>query len=208
MKKEISSSRTSVFVVLASSSQSRFHLLRRLKLDFSVAAPQVDETPQANETAADLVKRLSCAKAQVVGARYESALIIASDQCAVLGESIFGKPGSVEQSYRQLVQCSGKQVVFHTGLCLLDTRSGDYLYDDVQTRIQYRNFTREQAEIYVELEQPLDCCGSHRSEGLGIALCERIDSADPSALLGLPLITLTRFLEQAGLPLLAGNHSR
>lgn len=197
------SNNTSVPIVLASSSKPRYRLLSRLKLDFSVEVPQVDETLQADETAADLVQRLSCAKAHAVGAHHADALVIGSDQCVVLNGYIFGKPNNVKQACQQLLQCSGKQVVFHTGLCLLDTRDGSYRYDEVQTRIYYRPFTREQAEAYVKIEQPLDCCGSHRSEGLGIALCERIESEDPSALLGLPLITLTRFFEQAGLSVFA-----
>ena len=189
-------------VVLASASKSRYQLLKRLKLEFQVHATDIDETVHPNEQPAELAKRLSCAKARAVAGDYQNALIIGSDQCGEVDGQIIGKPDNAEQACKQLAMCSGKKVVFHTGLCLLNTKNQDCHYESVLTHIHYRPFTSQQAEAYVRIEQPFDCCGSHRSEGLGIALCERMESTDPSAMLGLPLIRLAKLLEEAGVAVL------
>ena len=192
-------------IVLASGSKSRHQLLQRLKLNFQVRAADIDEMAYPDEQAAELAERLSCAKARAVAAHYqnENALIIGSDQCGEVDGQIIGKPDNAEQACAQLAMCSGKAVVFHTGLCLLNTEDQHCQYECVLTHVYYRPFNARQAEAYVRIEQPFDCCGSHRSEGLGIALCERMESTDPSAMLGLPLITLAKLLEQNGVPLLA-----
>ena len=190
-------------IVLASGSKSRRRLLQRLKLDFQTQAADLDETAYPNEQAADLVARLSCAKAKAVVDSYQNALIIGSDQCGEVDRQIIGKPKDAEHAHDQLTFCSGKEVIFHTGLCLLDTHSRHCRYESVLTHVHYRSFSKQEAAAYVRIEQPFDCCGSHRSEGLGIVLCDRVESSDPSAMLGLPLITLARMLEQAGVSLLA-----
>ena len=191
-------------IVLASGSKSRYQLLKRLKLEFITNAANIDETAYHGEQPAELARRLSCAKARAVANGYQNALIIGSDQCGEVDGHIIGKPDNAGQACKQLAMCSGKEVIFHTGLCLLNTENQDCTYESVLTHIHYRAFNTSQIEAYVRIEQPFDCCGSHRSEGLGITLCERMESTDPSAMLGLPLITLSRMLEQNGVPLLAG----
>ncbi len=192
-------------IVLASGSKSRYQLLKRLKLEFITNAANIDETAYNGEQAAELAKRLSCAKARAVADGYQNALIIGSDQCGEVDGHIIGKPDNTEQACKQLAMCSDKEVIFHTGLCLLNTENQHCTYESVLTHIHYRAFSTSQIEAYVRIEQPFDCCGSHRSEGLGITLCERMESTDPSAMLGLPLITLSQMLEQNGVPLLAGS---
>ena len=192
-------------IVLASGSKSRYQLLKRLKLEFITDAANIDETAYQGEQAAELAKRLSCAKARAVASGYHNALIIGSDQCGEIDGHIIGKPDNAEQACKQLAMCSGKEVIFHTGLCLLNTENQHCIYESVLTHIYYRAFSTSQVEAYVRIEQPFDCCGSHRSEGLGIALCERMESTDPSAMLGLPLITLSQMLEQNGVPLFASS---
>ena len=191
-------------IVLASGSKSRYRLLKRLRLDFITHAADIDETAYRDEQPAELAERLSCAKARSVASDYQNALIIGSDQCGEVDGHIIGKPDNAEQACRQLVMCSGKEVIFHTGLCLINTENQDCQYKSVLTHIHYRPFSTRQVEAYVRIEQPFDCCGSHRSEGLGITLCERMESTDPSAMLGLPLITLSQMLEQNGVSLLGG----
>ena len=189
-------------IVLASGSKSRYQLLRRLKLEFITDAANIDETAYHGEQAAELAKRLSCAKAHAVASNYQNALIIGSDQCGEVDGHIIGKPDNAKQACKQLAMCSGKEVIFHPGLCLLNTENQHHTYKSVLTRVYYRAFNTCQIEAYVDIEKPLDCCGSHRSEGLGIALCERMESTDPRAMLGLPLITLSQMLEQNGVSLL------
>ena len=202
-------------IVLASASKSRYRLLKRLRVEFEVRAADIDETAQRGEQPRELVRRLSCAKAHTVAKHYaqraappaaqndaQRVLIIGSDQCGEVDGQIIGKPKDAAQASAQLAMCAGKRVVFHTGLCLRDTAAHSDRYACVLTQVHYRHFSAAQAAAYVRIEQPFDCCGSHRSEGLGIALCERMQSSDPTAMLGLPLITLSRLLEQAGVPLL------
>ena len=192
-------------IILASGSKSRYQLLKRLRLEFITDAANIDETAHHGEQPAELAKRLSCAKAHAVANSYQNALIIGSDQCGEVDGHIIGKPDNAKQACKQLMMCSGKEVIFHTGLCLLNTEKQHHTYKSVLTHVYYRAFNISQVEAYVRIEQPFDCCGSHRSEGLGIALCERMESTDPSAMLGLPLITLSQMLEQNGVPLLVGS---
>ena len=188
-------------LVLASTSRHRRHLLERLGLTFAAAAPGVDETRSQGEPADALVKRLSRAKAVAVATKHPGALIIGSDQVAEREGEILGKPGGHPQALAQLKASSGKEFKFHTGLCLLDVRDGKLReYTDV-TRVLFRKLTEAEIVRYVETEKPYDCAGSFKSEGLGISLFEAIESSDPSALIGLPLIALCRFLRETGYPL-------
>jgi septum formation protein len=186
-------------LVLGSTSRYRAELLRRLVPEFEQRAPGTDETLRPVESPADGALRLAVAKAQGAGHGLADALVIGSDQIAELDGRALGKPGSVEAAQAQLAQCAGREVRFHTGLCLLDTRDGrQHTHLDI-TRVQFRALTRTEIARYVEREMPLDCAGSFKCEGLGIALFERIDSSDPTALVGLPLIALARLLREAGL---------
>ena len=188
-------------LVLASTSPHRRMLLERLGLPFSCAAPGVDETRQAGEPVADMVRRLSRAKADAAAARHPGALIIGSDQAAERDGDILGKPGDHARAMAQLQAASGKSVTFHTGLCLLDTRDHRrHEYVNV-TRVRFRRLDKAEIERYLQAEQPYDCAGSFKSEGLGISLFEGIESDDPSALVGLPLIVLSRFLRECGVAL-------
>ncbi len=187
-------------LVLASSSPFRRELLQRLGLEFDTAAPDVDETARPGETPDALVQRLAERKARAVGESHDG-LIIGSDQVATTGTDILGKPGSHEKAAAQLAWLSGKRVSFHTGLCLLDTASGSVQLDVVPYHVQFRTLTREQIERYLRAEQPYNCAGSFKSEGLGITLFERMEGDDPTALIGLPLIRLTGMLANAGVVL-------
>jgi septum formation protein len=189
-------------LVLASSSRYRRALLRRLPLRFSSASPEIDETPLAAERPADTAWRLSLAKAQALSARFPDALLIGSDQVAALGEDRLDKPGNHANALLQLRKLSGRAADFHTAVTLLDARSGEARTHVVTCRVVFRSFGERQIESYLRIEQPYDCAGSAKSEGLGIALIERIESEDPTALIGLPLIALTTMLSQAGMPVL------
>jgi septum formation protein len=188
-------------LVLASTSRHRRLLLERLGLPFEAVAPGVDESRSFRESVEQLVKRLSRAKAEAVAGRHPGALIIGSDQAAERDGDILGKPGDHATAVAQLKAASGKYMKFHTGLCLLDTRDGRVReYTDV-TRVSFRKLTDGEIERYLQAEQPYDSAGSFKSEGLGISLFEGIESSDPSALIGLPLIALCRFLRAAGVSL-------
>lgn len=184
-------------VILASTSTYRRMLLMRLGLDFECVQPDVCEDPLVGENGADLVVRLSEAKARSVVADHRDAVIIGSDQVAVLDQRIIGKPGTVANGKEQLRRASGRQVVFYTGVCCLQG-SGDCQVDVVQTRVYFQQLAEEKICRYIERDLPLDCAGSFKSEGLGITLFDRIEGDDPSALIGLPLIRLCRMLERAG----------
>lgn len=190
-------------LILASSSVYRKALLERLGLAFDSASPNVDETYVEGETPAEMVMRLAKDKAHALGNDNPHALIIGSDQCAVLDETILGKPENFRTAFNQLKQAVGRTVVFHTGLCLLNTQTGYYQLDNVESRVRFRLLTDAQITCYLEKEQPYDCTGSFRAEALGIALFEHIQSDDPSALIGLPLIRLTAMLAQEGLDVLS-----
>lgn len=184
-------------LILASTSPFRKELLGRLNLPFETAAPDVDESRMENEPAVDLVRRLSEAKARAIGGTH-SGLIIGSDQVATHGESILGKPGDHATAMRQLQQLSGEHVTFLTGLCLLDSTTGEVQLDVVPFSVVFRKLSDEQIDRYLRQDQPYNCAGSFKSEGLGITLFERMEGDDPTALIGLPLIRLTAMLANAG----------
>ncbi|HUJ86352.1 MAG TPA: Maf family nucleotide pyrophosphatase [Burkholderiales bacterium] len=189
-------------LVLASTSAYRRALLRRLPLHFVTAAPDADETPLAGERPPETAWRLSMDKARAVARRYPEALVIGSDQVAALGEERLGKPGDHANALRQLRQLSGKAADFHTAVSLLDARTGEARSHIVACRVVFRSLDERQIENYLRFEQPYDCAGSAKSEGLGIVLIERIETEDPTSLIGLPLIALSTMLGQAGMPVL------
>lgn len=185
-------------LVLASTSPYRRELLARLCLPFDIAAPEVDETPLPGETAEALVLRLSEAKARAVAGRFPGALIIGSDQAAACNGAIVGKPGNHERAVAQLAAASGRRVSFLTGLCLLDSTSGAARTGLVPYHVHFRRLGAAEIEAYLRAEQPYHCAGSFKSEGLGVTLFERMEGDDPTALIGLPLILLARWLREAG----------
>jgi septum formation protein len=185
-------------LILASTSIYRKELLARLGLPFVTAAPQVDETPLNDETPEQLVTRLAEAKARAVAGQYPNDLIIGSDQVAVIAGNIIGKPGDHERAAAQLRAASGKRLEFLTGLCLLNSGGGFAQTEVVPYAVIFRPLSDRQIADYLRREQPYHCAGSFKSEGLGIALCERFEGEDPTALIGLPLMRLTRMLEQEG----------
>ena len=189
-------------LVLASTSRYRRELLARLHLPFEVAAPDVDETPLPGESPSQTALRLSVLKAQVVAAQYPDALIIGSDQVLMLDAGQLGKPGNYANAFAQLKRMQGKAMVFHTALTLLNSRTGHTQTRDVPTVVQIRQLSYAQIEHYLKKEQPYDCAGSAKSESLGIALMERMDSPDPTALIGLPLMALTEMLLNEGVDVL------
>ena len=188
-------------LVLASSSLYRRQLLERFGLAFAVRSPDVDETPQAQEGIATYTQRLSIAKAQAVAKHYPAHLIIGSDLCGVCKDRFIGKPGNYDNAVQQLRYCSGQQVDFHTGVCLLDSRTGRYQYADEISQVHFRKLDDETIHSYVRQDQPYHCAGSIRGEQLGIVLLDKITSNDPTALIGLPLIVLARMLRHAGVSL-------
>lgn len=190
-------------LVLASTSPFRRELLARLGLPFATAAPDVDESALPGEAAERLVVRLAEAKARAVAQAHPDALIIGSDQVAGLGGAMLGKPGTRERAIEQLTRASGRTVVFRTGLCLLDAASGRTQRCCETFKVHFRHLTAAQIEAYVDREQPFGCAGSFKSEGLGIALFERLEGADPNALIGLPLIRLVDMLATEGVKVLA-----
>jgi len=190
-------------IVLASTSRYRRELLSRLLPEFAVDAPDVAEAPIAGELPHHTAARLASAKAQAVAARHSGAIVIGSDQVAELDGRALGKPGSIEAAREQLAASSGKTVLFHTGLCVVDTRDGAAISRTASdnTQVVFRTLDAATIARYVDIEKPLDCAGSFKVEGLGIALFERVESVDPTALIGLPLIALARLLREAGLRL-------
>lgn len=194
-------------LLLASTSRYRALLLERLGLPFAVQAPEVDEAPLPRERPAARALRLARAKAQAVGRRHPGACVIGSDQVAVVGRRILDKPGSASACREQLEAASGKRVTFHTAVALLGPGPGEAQDHVDLTRVQFRTLTEREISRYVELDQPFDCAGGFRSEGLGIALFEFIETRDPAALVGLPLIWLASALRTAGLDPLAPDQS-
>ncbi len=190
-------------LVLGSTSPYRRELMQRLQYPFETAAPDIDETRKAHESPQAMVSRLSLEKAQAVAVNYTDALIIGSDQCAVLGQDVIGKPGTHEKAVQQLCNASGKTVNFLTGLCLLDTATGRYQLDVIPFEVSFRVLTVAEIQRYLEKDQPYNCAGSFRSESLGITLFKRMRGDDPTALMGLPLIRLSAMLRQVGVDLLA-----
>jgi septum formation protein len=189
-------------LILASTSRYRRELLARLGLRFESAAPRCDETPVAGETASESALRLAALKARSLGQIYPDALIVGSDQVASSGGERLGKPGNHGNAARQLRALSGKTAEFHTAVSVLDCRKNDLQSRVVLCRVQFRALDEKRIEAYLRREQPYDCAASAKAEGLGIALIERIETEDPTSLIGLPLIALTGMLERAGLPVL------
>jgi septum formation protein len=194
--------KTTPQLVLASTSKYRRELLGRLGLPFEVAAPHVDETALAQEAPQDTARRLAEAKARAVAARFPKAIVIGSDQVAVLGDLPLGKPGDHATALRQLKAMRGKEVVFHTALCVCNAASGQAQTRIVPFYVRFRDYSDAQIERYLQLEQPYDCAGSARCEGLGIALIAEMRGDDPNALIGLPLIALTEMLAAQGVSVL------
>ena len=188
-------------LVLASTSPFRRELLGRLQLPFEVAAPDLDETALPGEAPAATAERLSLEKAKAVAARFPDALIIGSDQVAYQGERAYGKPGTRINAIRQLQAMRGKIVIFHTGLCLLNAASGQAQVCGVPTEVRFLDLSDAEIERYLDREDALNCAGSAKSEGLGIALLESLRGDDPNALIGLPLIALCRMLRAEGVRL-------
>jgi len=188
-------------LVLASTSPFRRELLGRLQLPFEIAAPEVDEAALPGETPAATAERLAREKAQAVAARFPDALIIGSDQVAYCGERTYGKPGTRQNALAQLQTMRGKSIIFHTGLCLLNVASGRAQVCGVPTEVRFRELSDAEIERYLDREDALNCAGSAKSEGLGIALLEALRGDDPNALIGLPLIALCRMLRAEGVPL-------
>lgn len=189
-------------IVLASTSRYRRELLARLGLPFEVASPHVDETALPNEAPQDTARRLAEAKARAVAQRYPRAIVIGSDQVAVLEGMPLGKPGNHANALRQLKAMRGKEVSFHTALCVCHAASGQAPTRVVPFHVRFRDYTDAQIERYLQREQPYDCAGSARCEGLGIALIAEMRGTDPNALIGLPLIALTEMLAALGISVL------
>ena len=185
-------------LIIASSSAYRRELLARLRLPFEAIAPDIDETPQPGETPDATALRLAREKAAALAARHADALVIGSDQVATLDGRQIGKPGNHANALAQLQSMRGREVVFHTALCLWDGRDGSCQLENLRTVVAFRDLPDAELDAYLRIEQPYDCAGSAKNEALGIAILERIDSSDPTALTGLPLIALTTMLRRAG----------
>ncbi|MEK0363648.1 MULTISPECIES: Maf family protein [unclassified Pseudomonas] len=186
-------------LLLASSSPYRRELLSRLRLTFDCSAPQINETARPGELPEHLVRRLASEKARALAATYPDHLIIGSDQVAVLGQRILGKPHTFERAKQQLRACSGKGVSFLTGLALLDSRSGAIQVDCTPFTVHFRELNDQQIERYLQAEQPFDCAGSFKAEGLGVSLFQATEGPDATSLIGLPLIRLVDMLNNAGI---------
>lgn len=190
-------------LILGSTSPFRKELLERLRIEFSCAAPDVDETPIAGESIEDMVMRLSELKAEAIAKQTkntgEDALIIGSDQSAVLNGKPLTKPGNFENAVKQLSDASGQSIVFQTGLCLLNSRTGKKQTICEPYTVVFKKLSTETIERYLKIEEPYNCAGSFKSEGLGIALFEKFEGEDPNSLIGLPLIKLITMLENEGL---------
>ena len=188
-------------LVLGSTSRYRRELLQRLGLPFAVAAPDVDETPLQGEAPRALALRLALAKAHAVAAQHPDAVVIGSDQVADLRGQPLGKPGTHERASAQLQRMSGETVIFQTAVAVVCAATGFEQVDLAPVEVRFRTLTGEEIERYLHAEQPYDCAGSAKSEGLGISLLDAILSDDPTALVGLPLIRTCRMLRAAGLTL-------
>ncbi len=186
-------------LILGSTSIYRRALLEKLAIPFNTAAPKIDETRHADESAAAMVKRLSYEKALAVATQHPEALIIGSDQCAVSGETILGKPGNHATATRQLSDCSGKRIRFLTGLCLYNAQTKHCQLAVVPFDVEFRKLSATEIENYLQREQPYHCAGSFKSEGLGITLFKALHGEDPNALIGLPLIRLSEMLRREGM---------
>ena len=183
-------------LILASSSPYRRELLARLQLPFNSISPNIDETAHLNEPARKLAQRLAEQKALAISLKHPEAIIIGSDQVACVNGELLGKPGTQEKAIQQLMHCSGKTVTFHTGLCL--QLGNKVLSDSIEYHVEFRNFDKSTAQRYIRIEQPLDCAGSFKCEGLGVSLFKRQSGDDPTNLIGLPLIRTCEFLRELG----------
>lgn len=188
-------------LILGSTSPFRRALLERLQIPFTVDSPQTDEARLPDESADALVLRLAEAKARDVAKGHPAALVIGSDQVACIGDAIVGKPGNRENAIAQLTAASGKAVVFHTGLCLLNSASGRLQSAVEHFTVHFRNLDTDQIARYVEHEKPFNCAGSFKSEGYGITLFSALEGRDPNCLIGLPLIRLIEMLGAEGMAL-------
>lgn len=186
-------------LILASSSPFRKQLLDRLQLDYDCHSPDVDESPLAGEQASHYVCRLAESKARVIALQNPQAVVIGSDQCALLEDQILGKPGNHEIALQQLRQAQGKSVVFHTAVCVMNLDTGFQAVEDVPFTVEFRELSDQQLDHYLRVEQPYQCAGSFKAEGYGACLFSRMHGDDPSALIGLPLLRLTLMLEAAGI---------
>jgi septum formation protein len=189
-------------LILGSTSRYRKELLARLSIPFQVEAPEVDETPQAQEAPKDLALRLALAKARAVANKYPDAVVIGSDQVADLEGEPLGKPGNHTNAVKQLKRMRGKTVIFQTALSVVCVATGFEQTDLAAVKVTFRDLTDAEIESYLKAEEPYDCAGSAKSEGLGIALLAAIDNDDPTALIGLPLIRTCHMLRAAGVKLL------
>ena len=188
-------------LILGSTSPYRRELLLRLRVPFEVQRPEVDETPLPHETPVALAQRLALTKAQAVALRFPQAIVIGADQVADLNGEPLGKPGNHANAVKQLQQMRGQTVVFQTAVSVVCLATGFAQTELAQVKVQFRHVSDVAIEAYLQAEQPYDCAGSAKSEGLGIALLERIDNHDPTALVGLPLILTCRLLRAAGMTL-------
>ena len=193
-------------LILGSTSRYRRELLSRIGVPFETAAPQVDETPLPGETPVQIARRLALAKARAVTRRFPQAVVIGSDQVADLAGEPLGKPGTHERATEQLRRMRGRTVVFQTALAVVCEATGFTAEDLAPVEVRFRDLSDSEIEHYLRAEQPYDCAGSAKSEGLGIALLEAIHSDDPTALVGLPLIRTCRMIRAAGIELLGGAH--
>lgn len=186
-------------LILASSSSYRRELLAKLQLNFETHAPHINEERLSGETATELASRLATEKALALTSEHPGALIIGSDQVAECNGVLLGKPGTAEKAIEQLTHCSGQAVNFHTGLCLADAADGTHNTLCETYSVHFRDLSGNEIERYVALDQPLDCAGSFKAEGLGITLFEKMEGSDPNILIGLPLIRLIDLLKQRGI---------
>ena len=189
-------------LVLGSTSPFRKSLLQRLHLNFDCDSSEIDETPLENEPVEEMVVRLAVAKAQAIALRHPDSLIIGSDQSAELNGEKLSKPGNFENAFKQLTRASGQKIIFQTGLCLLNTKTGNIQSTCVPYTVVFKELTASMIENYLRKEEPYNCAGSFKSEALGIALFERFEGNDPNALIGLPLIELVNFLANEGVSIL------
>ena len=192
-------------LILGSTSAYRRELLARLHIPFEVAAPDVDETPLPGEAPNEMAKRLSLAKARAVAVRFPQAVVIGSDQVADLNGLSLGKPGTHDKAVAQLRHMRGQTVVFQTAVAVVCLETGFEQRSLAAVRVKFRDLTNDEIENYLQIEKPYDCAGSAKSEGLGIALLDAIDSDDPTALIGLPLIRTCQMLRAAGVALLSAK---
>ena len=188
-------------LILGSSSPYRRELLERLRLPFTVVSPKIDETPQLGETPPETALRLALEKARYIAQSHPNALIIGADQVATVDGAQIGKAGGFDKALAQLQMMRGKTALFYSALCLYDARNDSYQLENIVTKTTFRDLPDEELAAYLRIEQPYDCAGSAKVEALGITILEKVESDDPTALIGLPLIALTGMLRQAGVKL-------